>query len=152
MVDALSLAPSSLGLPRFVTHEPEGVEAKYISTLYTCAVQLGDDLCSAQAWLDRDLVRALRFLSTSFNIPRLIHATARTRLLTRVMMPMMWRSCLPVTRWSIAMGRSSPRTRSAGPRRESSASQAPILPTNKNPSPRRQSPLWIKKHTQQQRK
>ena len=58
MADAPGAGSSVPSLPDFVTHKPTGHEADYINTLYACAVRLGDELCSAQAWVDKDLVSA----------------------------------------------------------------------------------------------
>ena len=61
-----SAAPASgLSLPEFVTHQPEGAEAKYISALYALALHLDNELTSEETWMDKKLVRALDTYSKS---------------------------------------------------------------------------------------
>ena len=50
--------PIASGLPAFVTHEPDGAEARDIKTLYALALSLDNEFVSAQAWIDNELVRA----------------------------------------------------------------------------------------------
>ena len=57
---AMSFSTSSPApiLPAFVTHEPDGAEAKYISALWKLAPHFPDELSSEQDWVDKGLVRA----------------------------------------------------------------------------------------------